>query len=342
MQTKWLARLLGVALLAGTTTAVGATTASASATITGSGSTLVQPLEGEWASAYDAANSTITVTYNGDGSTDGYDAVANGLDAFGASDAPLSVYSSPSCSGCLQMPWALSATGIGFHINGLKKLRLTGQVIAQIYLGQIKNWDAHAIQKLQPRGVHLPNLAITPFWREDGSGDTYAFTKYESKVDGTFNSKIGSGTSVNWPTGDGAKKNSGMVSALQGTNGSIAYVAVSYLIADWPRAAAVKNAAGNYESPNYNNIANAAQSITSVPGNNQVTIVDPGKRYKIAYPVSTFTYVIVPSNSPEGPLLKAFIHYCITTGQAFGPRLGFVPIPASVKNADESTLNQVH
>ncbi len=341
MQSKRLLRLLGVALIAGTMSAVGAAAASASTTLSGAGSTLVQPLEEEWASAFSALNPTVSITYAGVGSGAGLKDIGQGLVDFGASDAPLSASSTP-CNGCYQMPWALSATGIGFHINGLRVLHLTGPVIAEIYLGQIKNWDDPRIQKLQKKGVHLPNLGITVYHRTDGSGDTYAFTDYESKVSGAFRSKIGNATTVRWQVGPGALHNSGMVSALQNTNGSIAYVAVSYLIADWPRAAAIKNAAGSYRAPNYSNIQNAAQSLGGIPGNNQVDITDPGRRYKSAYPISTYTYVIVPGNAKQGFWLQQFIKYAIGAGQAFGPRLGFVPIPGNVKNAINSTLNNIH
>jgi phosphate transport system substrate-binding protein len=338
LNSKWLIRVLGVGLAATAVSGVTAAAASASATITGAGSTLVAPLEEEWASAYEAQNSSTTVNYSAVGSGAGLKDIGQKLVDFGASDAPLSSSSTP-CGGCVQMPWALSATGVGFHIGGLRKLRLTGPVLAEIYLGQIKNWDSPKIQKLQKKGVHLPNLGITVFWRSDGSGDTYAFTNYLSDVSGSFRGRVGNGTSVSFPVGNGAKGNAGMVSALQGTNGSIAYVAVSYLIANWPRAAGIKNAAGNYEVPNYSNIADAAQSVKRLPSSNEVHIVDPPRHYKTAYPISTYTYVIMRSGDAANGLVKSFVEYAISSGQSLGPRLGFVPIPGFVKNADTSSLN---
>lgn len=337
MNSKWLTRVLGVGLAAASVSAVTATAASAAATVSGAGSTLVAPLEAEWASAFEASNSGITITYNPVGSGTGLKDIGSNLVDFAGSDAPLS--SSPTaCSGCLQMPWALTATGVGFHINGIKKLHLTGPVLAKIYLGQITNWDNKQIQKLQPKGVHLPNLQIQAFHRKDGSGDTYAFTDYLDRVSSSFKSSVGNGTTVTFPTTPNATGNSGMVQALQSTNGSIAYAAVSYLIADWPRVAALKNNAGRYIVPNYSNIANAAAS-GHLSSTNEVHIVNAPKRYKIAYPISTYTYVITRPNDAANGLVKAFIGYAITSGQSFGPRLGFVPIPGSVKNADFSTLN---
>jgi phosphate transport system substrate-binding protein len=238
------------------------------------------------------------------------------------------------------MPWALTATGVGFHINGLRSLRLTGPVLAQIYLGQIKNWNDHRIQKLQKKGVHLPNMPISVFFRSDGSGDTYAFTDYLSRVSNQFKSSVGSATSVSFPVGSGAKGNSGMVAALSSTNGAIAYVAVSYLASQWPRAAAIKNAAGNYETPNYGNIKDASLA-THLGNGNEVHIVNPAKRYKSAYVISTYTYVILKNGQPNNGLLKGFISYAIGQGQKLGPRLDFVPIPGFVKSADQNTLNSV-
>jgi phosphate transport system substrate-binding protein len=332
-------RALGVGLAAASVSAATATAASASSTISGAGSTLVAPLEAEWASAFEASNSNINVTYNPVGSGTGLKDIGNNLVDFAGSDAPLSASPTP-CNGCLQMPWALTATGVGFHINGIKRLHLTGSVLAQIYLGKITNWDNRAIKRLQPKGVHLPNLQIQAFHRKDGSGDTYAFTNYLSDVSSSFRSQVGSATTVTFPTTPNATGNSGMVQALQSTNGSIAYVAVSYLIADWPRVAALKNAAGRYIVPNYSNIQDAAES-GHLSSTNEVHIVDAPKRYKTAYPISTYTYVITRPNDAANGLVKDFIQYAITTGQSFGPRLGFVPIPKSVKNKDMSTLGSL-
>jgi phosphate transport system substrate-binding protein len=315
---------------------------AANPTLNGAGSTLIAPLEQEWQAGYQAqVDPNVNFNYQAVGSGTGLKDIAAGQVDFGASDAPLSA-SSTVCNGCVQMPWALTATGIGIHINGMRSIHLTGTVMAEIYVGQITKWNDHRIQKLQKKGVHLPNLTITPVFRSDGSGDTYAFTDYESKINGGFASQIGNGTTVRFQHGIGALHNSGMISALQGTNGAIAYVAVSYLASQWPRIALVRNAAGRYEAPNYNNIVNAAQSVSTLGANNEIHIVNPPARYSNAFPISTYTYVIVPTNAPQGSLLQSFIGYAIGTGQSLGPRLDFVPIPGFVKRADQATLSGVH
>jgi phosphate transport system substrate-binding protein len=329
-------------VLAGCVFGLSAAAASAATpTLNGAGSTLVAPIEAEWAAVWDTANSTL-VNYSPVGSGTGEKDIAAGLVDFGASDAPLSVYSGVPAN-IVQIPWALSATGVSYHLNGLKprgaSLRLTGSVLAEIYLGQITNWNSKAIKALNP-GVKIPNKRITVFFRSDGSGDTYAFTRYLSDVSGTFASRVGSSTTVAFPTGVGAKGNEGMAQALAGTNGGIAYIAVSYLIANKLPAVAIKNGAGNYVVPNLSAIAAAASGITVPPGN-QVTIVDPGKRRKAAYPISTFTYAFVPTNAAQGALIRSFIGYAITQGQSFGPSLDFSPLPPSVVAADEATLNSI-
>jgi len=146
---------------------------------------------------------------------------------------------------------------------------------------------------------------------------------------------------VSFPVGQGAKGNTGMASAVARTNGAIAYIAVSYMINDHLPAVALKNAAGRYVVPNLGAIEAAAAVVHSVPSNNQVTIVNPSRRAKAAYPISTFTYAFVPTNAPQGALLKSFIAYALGQGQSFGPRLDFAPLPRDVKAADYRTLNSI-
>ena len=320
------------------------TAVASAATLNGAGSTLVAPIEAEWATAWQ--NSTgNNVIFSAVGSGSGYKDIAGGLVDFGASDAPLSVYSTPPCANCIQIPWALTATGVSYRIDGLRlkrgtNLHLTGAVLAEIYLGQITNWNDPRIRALN-KGASIPSTPITVLWRNDASGDTYAFTRYLSDVSGAFAGKVGSSTTVSFPVGVGAKGNSGMASALAGTNGGIAYIAVSYLIADRLPAVGIKNAAGRYVVPNLSAIEAAAAIVHSVPSDNQVTIVDPPKRAKSAYPVSTFTYAIVPTTARQGALLQSFINYALGAGQRFGPSLDFAPLPRVVLAADRATVGRI-
>jgi phosphate transport system substrate-binding protein len=344
LRSKRLVSLTCAALVVGCVFAISAAAASA-ATLAGGGSTLVAPIEAEWATAW--GNSTANVvTYNPGGSTFGYQNVAGGRLDFGASDAPLAVYSSPPCVNCVQIPWALTATGVSYRIDGLRlprhtSLHLTGPVLAEIYLGQITNWADPRIKALN-KGASIPSTPITTFVRSDGSGDTYAFTRYLSDVSGSFASQVGSSTTVSFPKGVGERGNGGMATALAGTNGGIAYIAVSYLIANHLPAVGIKNAAGRYVVPNLSAIEAAAAIVKSVPAGNQVTIVDPPRRAKSAYVISTFTYCIVPTTAPQGGLLQSFISYAIGAGQRFGPSLDFAPLPRVVLAADRATIGSIH
>lgn len=349
MQCKRLVSLSAAAVVA--TMAPGVTAAASAASLSGAGSTLVAPLEAKWAAGFQAAGEG-TVTYQAVGSGTGITNITNGLVDFGASDAPLSSAQAGACPTCEIIPWALSATAVGYHLKGVPSLKLSGNVIAQIYLGNITKWNDPQIVKLNTvtkgKGKHkhkvrphLPNLAITPVYRSDGSGDTYAFTNFLAGVSSAWASQVGpAATSVGFPTGISGKGNAGITGILANTNGTIGYVAASYLIQQGGiGAVAVQNAAGNFEYPNIDNISAAAAAFPTVPAGNAISIANPPKSAKIAYPISTYTYAVVKPGAPNNGLLKQFIAYALTTGQAFGAKLDFAPIPNAVLTAASNTLN---
>ncbi|HEV2922529.1 MAG TPA: phosphate ABC transporter substrate-binding protein PstS [Solirubrobacteraceae bacterium] len=307
--------------------------------LTGAGSTLLAPLEAYWASDFQHRYGD-TITYAGVGSGAGIAQISARAVDFGASDAPLTPTQAAGCKECLQIPWALTATGVAFHLEGIRRLNLTGPVVAEIYLGKITNWNSPAIAKLN-KGVKLPNLNITPVFRSDGSGDTYAFTDYLSRVSQTWKSKVGFATSVSFPTGVGGKGNQGETAIVSSTNGAISYISASYIIAHGLGAAAIQNAAGKFEYPNLKNIENAASSVKHVPANNEMHIVNPPKKYKTAYPISTFTYCIVPKGAGQKAALASWVYYAMTLGQSFGATLDFAPIPKVVLNAGIKSVREL-
>jgi phosphate transport system substrate-binding protein len=339
LHVKRLVCLSAAAVVA--TMATGVTASASADSLSGAGSTLVAPLEGLWGQGWGPATGN-SVSYAAVGSGTGITDITNGLVDFGASDAPLSAAQQAACPNCVQIPWALSATAVGFHLNGVGGLHMTGKVLAQIYLGQITNWNNGQIKKLNKK-VRLPNRRITVIYRSDGSGDTYAFANYLSHVSSAWNGKVGPpATTVSFPTGIGGKGNSGVTALLANTNGGIAYIAASYLIQQGGLGAvALQNAAGNFEFPNPKNISSAAAAVTSIPANNAVSIVNPPRSAKIAYPLSTYTYVIARHGAGKNALLKQFIGYALTTGQAFGFKLDFAPIPSAIVNAANNTLNSL-
>ena len=323
------------------------TSSSASAdvsTITGAGSTLVLPLVSKWEADYAGkTDPSVAITYGGIGSGGGIDQITARTVDFGASDAPLTPDQETACKGCLQIPWALSATAIAYNVSGVDTgLKLTPQVVADIYLGKITTWDDPAIAKLNS-GVKLPSTKITPIYRSDGSGDTYALTDLLSKVSSEWNSKVGTSTLVKFPTGTGAEHNDGVAAALGQTDGAIAYLGAAYVTTNSLDQASLQNAAGNFEEPTVKSIAAAADTLKSVPSDNAISITNPPASASDAYPLSTFTYAIVPQDSSKAAALQKFLTYAIDAkqGQSFGPDLLFAPLPSQVLSADKATIAKI-
>jgi phosphate transport system substrate-binding protein len=331
-------RLLGVAVAAVLVMATGVASASA-AGLTGAGSTLVAPLMANWINGFEIKEG-ISVKYGAVGSGAGIAQITARTVDFGASDAPLTPQQAAACNGCVQVPWALSATGLGFNIPGVKKLNLTGKILAGIYFGKVTNWNDPKIKQVNP-GAKLPNLAITPVFRSDGSGDTYTFTNYLSKISPAWRSEVGYATTVGWKAGVGAKGNSGITATVVKTPGAIGYISASYLIAAGLGAVAVQNNAGNYEVPNLKNIENAASTVKSVPASNEINITNPPKKAATAYPISTFTYAIVPHDAPQKGFVQQFLNYAITKGQVYGAALDFAPLPKVVLTAAKGAIGSL-
>ena len=337
-----LAMLATIAAACGSSGSSGSSGGSANLkALNGAGSTLVAPLIGQWAPDY-ATSAGVTITYGPVGSGGGVDAITNRTVDFGASDAPLTSDQAKACNGCLQIPWALGATVVTYNVKGVpNNLKLSGSVLSDIFLVNITSWNDSAIAQLNP-GVNLPSTHITPIYRSDGSGDSFVFTSYLSAVSPDWKCKVGASTQPSFPTGTGAEKNSGVAAAVQSTDGSIGYVAVSYIAADSLDEALVQNAAMAYPKPTTDAIAAAAAAATGIQPDGSVPLVNPPASAATAYPLSTYTYAIVPKVSPKAPALKKFFQYAISSkGQSFGPALGFPPLPSSIVTHDQSVINQI-
>jgi phosphate transport system substrate-binding protein len=329
---------LGVAALAATAVA-GPASASAATSVTslnGAGSTLVAPLVAEWAQEFSVFYS-VNINYTGVGSQAGINRLATGSADFAATDSPLTTTQVQTCPHCGQIPWALTAIGLGYHISGAgNKLRLSPSVLAKIYLGQITKWNDHRITALNP-GVRLPALKITPL-SANASGDTYVFTQYLSRVSSAWRTQVGTGDSVSFPAGLSTNGNAGVTALLQSTDGAIGYVGAAYLITHQLPAAALQNAAGHYEYPNLGNITAAAATVKTVPANGALPIVNPPKSASTAYPLSTFSYIVVSTSASSAlkSALKDWISFAVGAGRKFGQGLDYAPIPSVVANADKS------
>jgi phosphate transport system substrate-binding protein len=306
-------------------------------TLIGAGSTLVAPLISVWQGEYNTKYN-VAITYGAIGSGGGIEQITARTVDFGASDAPLTSSQASACKGCLEIPWALAATVVAYHAQGVPNgLHFSGPVLADIWMGKIKTWNDPAIKALNP-GVNLPSTPIQPVHRTDGSGDTFAFTNYLSKVSPEFKSKIGNATTVSGPGGIGGKGNSGVGGVLASTNGAIAYIAIAYVLENKFDYGLVQNAAGKFPTPGVPSIAAAAAALTSVPagGTAGISLTDPPASASGAYPISTFTYILVPKSigGAVASPLKKFINWAVTTGQADGAKLDFATLPQKVVAAD--------
>jgi phosphate transport system substrate-binding protein len=330
-----------VALAAAVALVTSASTGTAGSSLKGAGSSFVSPLVSTWVAPYDAATG-VHVDYSPIGSGGGISAIQARTVDFGASDAPLSPDQFTNCKGCVQIPWALSATSIAYNLDGVSPhLRLTGKVLADIYLGKVKNWNDPALKKLNP-GANLPDLAITPIFRSDSSGTSFNFTDYLSGVSGEFAEKVGTGTQANFPAGVGGRGSSGVSAVLARTKGGIIYVDIAFALKNHFSTFRVQNRAGKFALPGLAQIKDAASTVKFIPTDNSLSIVNPPKSKSEAYPICTFTYVIVPLQTSTAPELKRFIFWALTGGQKYGPKLLFAPIPKIVLVRAEQTLKKIH
>jgi phosphate transport system substrate-binding protein len=340
-QATLIALAATVALATGASTGTAMTSAKSAGSLKGAGSSFVSPLVSTWVNPYDAATG-VHVDYSPTGSGAGIAAITNRTVDFGASDAPLTPDQFSNCKGCVQIPWALSATSIAYNLEGVSPhLKLTGKVLADIYLGKVKKWNDAALKKLNP-GANLPDVAITPIFRSDSSGTSFNFTDYLSKVNGEWAEKVGTGTQVNFPAGVGGRGSSGVSAVLARTNGGIIYVDVAFALKSHFSTFRVLNRAGKYALPGLAQIKDAASTVKFIPADNSLSIVNPPKSKGEAYPICTFTYIIVPLETANAPALKKFIFWALTGGQKYGPKLLFQPIPKIVLVRAEQTLKKMH
>jgi phosphate transport system substrate-binding protein len=323
-------------------------TASASATtIKEAGSSLVYPLATAWSHKYGGASVTTASV----GSGKGINLIQIGQVDIGASDAPMtsSQYSGDKSGTPVQIPWALSATGVGYNIPGVGYgLQLNGAVLAGIFGGKITTWNSSAILKLNPKYKNALKHAgkITPVFRSDGSGDSYAFQHYLTVAGGKAWS-YGYSTSWGAPAGVGENGNSGVAGEVRTNKGTIGYISAYYLINERITTAKVENAAKKFEYPNAPNIAAAAASNSRIsgqgPGFTGVSIVYPSAKYKAAYPISTYTYAIVNKPNKNDSAIKAFLNWVISPsgGLYTGTPLDFSPLPAAIRSADAGLINSL-
>jgi phosphate transport system substrate-binding protein len=308
--------------------------------ITGAGSTFVAPLVSQWIQHYGAAS----ISYSGVGSGAGIAQISARTVDFGASDAPMTPDQFNGCHGCVQIPWAFSATSIPYNVSGVGYgLKLTGPILANIYLGHIKKWNDKQIKAIN-KGVNLPDENIVPIYRSDGSGTSFNFTDYLSRVSKEWKNKIGKGTQPAFPTGVGARGSSGVAAKLGSTPGGITYVDIAYAYKNHYKVSKIRNRAGKFVLPTVRSLKAVSTTVKKVPKGNAISVVDPPKSIAKGYAICTFTWVIVPVQSSKAADMKSFINWAVTKGQKYGlqPGLLFLPLSKVVQTAARKTTAKLH
>ncbi len=308
----------------------GVALAQGSLLINGAGATFPYPLYSKWFNEYNKLFPNLKFNYQSIGSGGGIKQITEKTVDFGASDAPLSDEELAKAPGLLNIPTVLGSVVVAYNLPGVSALNLSGSSLAGIFLGTITKWNDASIVKDNP-GAKLPDTAIAVASRSDGSGTNYVFTDYLAKVSPAFKSKVGVGKSVKWPVGLGGKGNEGVTGLVKATPGAIGYLELAYAIQNQLPVAAIQNADGAFVKPSIEATSAAAAGV-AVPEDFRVSITNaPGKD---AYPISSFTYLLVykdQTNKEKGPAVIDFLKWAVTDGEKFAPALYYAPLPSAVQ-----------
>ncbi len=317
--------------------------ALAQTTLNGAGATFPYPMYSKWFSEYHKLHPDIQINYQSIGSGGGIRQVINGTVDFGASDGPMTDdMLKEAKTKILHMPTVLGADVPAYNIPGVTaELKFTPDALAGIFLGKITKWNDKAITSANP-GVNLPDKDIIVVHRSDGSGTTYIWTDYLSKISPEWQSQVGKGTSVKWPIGLGGKGNEGVAGSIRQLQGSIGYVELIYAVQNNITYGSVRNAAGNFVKASLESVTAAAASAPKMPADFRVSITNaPGKD---AYPISSFTWLLIPAQSKDaakGKILADFLNWMVTDGQKMTAALSYAPLPEGVVQKEKDAIKQV-
>ena len=317
--------------------------ALAQTTLNGAGATFPYPIYSKWFSEYHKLHPDIQINYQSIGSGGGIRQVINGTVDFGASDGPMTDEMLKEAKGkILHMPTVLGADVPAYNIPGVSaELKFSPEALAGIFLGKITKWNDKAITSANP-GVNLPDRDIIVVHRSDGSGTTYIWTDYLSKISAEWQSQVGKGASVKWPIGLGGKGNEGVAGSIRQLQGSIGYVELVYAVQNNISYGSVKNAAGSFVKASLESVTAAAASAPEMPADFRVSITNaPGKD---AYPISSFTWLLIPAQSKDaahGKILADFLNWMVTDGQRMTAALSYAPLPEGVVQKEKEAIKQV-
>jgi phosphate transport system substrate-binding protein len=320
---------------------------AAQTTLNGAGATFPYPIYSKWFNEYHNLHSDIQINYQSIGSGGGIRQVTEGTVDFGASDMPmtdaqLAEAQSKLNTKVINLPTVLGAVVPAYNIPGVNgEVKFTPDALAGIFLGKITKWNDKTITSVNP-GVSFPDKDIIVVHRSDGSGTTFIFTDYLSKVSSDWKNDVGSGTSVKWPIGLGGKGNEGVAGSIRQLQGSIGYVELIYALQNKIPFGSVRNAAGVFLKASLEGVTAAAASAPKMPADFRVSITNaPGKD---AYPISSFTWLLIPQQSKDaakGKILADFLKWMTTDGQKMTNALSYASLPQNVVQKEEETIKTI-
>lgn len=341
--TLTIAALLVLAACGGSETSTDGT--GETLNLTGAGATFPYPMYSKWFSDYAKQNPGIQINYQSLGSGAGVRQVTDGTVDFGATDGPmneeqLAAYQTAQGHGVLHLPTVLGAVVPTYNLDGVDHLNFTGEALAGIFLGKIKKWNDPALAAANP-DVKLPAADIVVVHRSDGSGTTFIWTDYLSKVSPDWAAGPGNATSVSWPAGVGGKGNDGVAGLVKQTPNSIGYVEMIYAVQNNMATGMVRNSSGNFVAPTLEAVTAAASGI-EMPADFRVSITNPTGAD--AYPISSFTWLLIPErvqDAAKREALVGFLEWMLGPGQSMTSALEYAPLPASVVEQERAVLASI-
>jgi phosphate transport system substrate-binding protein len=341
-------RIAGMSVVTLALTMMAAVLVHAALSINGAGATFPYPIYSKWFDEYQKKNPTVEINYQSIGSGGGIRQVTEGTVDFGASDGPMNdeqikAFQEKHGFGILHFPTVLGADVPTYNIPGVSAaLNFTPEALAGIFLGKITKWNDPAIAAAN-QGVNLPGNEIVVVHRSDGSGTTYIWTDYLSKVSEEWKSKVGKGASVNWPVGLGGKGNEGVTGQIKNAPNSIGYVELIYAVSNNIPYGNVKNSSGVFVKADLASVSAAAAAVAkTMPDDFRVSITDPPG--KTAYPIASFTWLLIPerfSDAAKRDAIKAFVKWMLTDGQNYTEQLSYAKLPKEVIAKEEMALAKV-
>jgi len=312
-------------------------------TLNGAGATFPNPMYSKWFSEYHKVHSDVQVNYQPIGSGGGIRQVTAGTVDFGASDMPMTDKQLQEAKAkILNIPTVLGAVVPAYNVPGVTgEIKFTPEALAGIFLGKISKWNDKTITSANP-GVNFPDKEIIVVHRSDGSGTTFIWTDYLSKVSSEWKSQVGSDTSVKWPVGLGQKGNEGVAGSIRQLAGAIGYIELIYAVENKIPYGSVRNSSAAFVKGSLESVTAAAASAPKMPADFRVSITNaPGKD---AYPISSFTWLLIPAQSKDaskGKILADFLNWMVTDGQQMTSALAYAPLPDNVVAKVKDAIRQV-